>query len=216
MRPWVPGTFAGMSNDAHEKDISARFAPRPPGERNAPPPPPRPQVSNLTPPPSRPEVPPPGTVIASRSLWIAGFLSGLIALGIVFYGRDGVLDGLQDRIGDLAPDESDDTLERVAGVVYWSTMSAMLVVIITEWVLVGRMMRRRGGARWALLLVLVVHAAVALLADAFLGLGDLGAYLRLLFWAQLLLSGVALIVSLLPAAGRWFRTRKQPGDRAAG
>jgi hypothetical protein len=206
-----------MPEDAGEKDVPGRFPPRPPGvgSRDVPPPPPRPESSGLKPPPIQAKVPPPGAVVASRSIWIAGFVVGLLAVVIAFYARDGVLDALQERLGDLMPDESDDTLERVTAVVFWVSITAILLVTLIESLLLRRMMGRHGGIRWVMLVALLVHAGVALLADAFLGVGDAGIFLRLLIFGQLALSALGLLVSVLPGTGRWFRLEHEMRDGPA-
>ena len=143
-----------------------------------------------------------------------GLLAGIAAVVIAFYAAEDQRSALQDVLADLLPDENEGTLERIASVLFWATLVAILVVILVESVLLSRMLGRHGGARWLMLLVLAVHAVVAVFADAFLSGGDVGLFLRLLLLAQLLLAGVALIVSFLPGTGPWFRSRRDQQRRA--
>ena len=143
-----------------------------------------------------------------------GFLAGIAAVVIAFYAGDEQRSALQDVLAGLLPEETAATLERIATVLFWVTLGAILVVILVESLLLSRMMGRHGGVRWLMLLVLAVHAVVAVFADAFLSGGDVGIFLRLLLLAQLLLAGVALILSFLPGTGRWFRTRRDQQRRA--
>ncbi len=138
-----------------------------------------------------------------------GFFAGIAAVVIAFYAGEDQRRALQDVLADLLADETAATLERLATVLFWATLLAILAVIVLESVLLGRMMGRHGGIRWLMLVVLAVHGVVAVFADAFLSGGDVGVFLRLLLLAQLLLSGVALILSFLPGTGRWFRSRRE-------
>lgn len=68
------------------------------------------------------------------------------------------------------------------------------------------MMRRRSGARWAMLAFLIIHGGATILADAFLFTPTAeGTVLRGLLLAQLLLAGAALVLSILRSAEAWFR-----------
>ena len=109
-----------MAEDAREAGIADRFAPKPPGgaKSEPPAPPPRPPLSNASPAPIKAPTPPPGTVTASRSLWIASFVVGFLAIGVAFLARAAQVDELQELIGDLMPGESDSTLERAAQIAY--------------------------------------------------------------------------------------------------
>jgi hypothetical protein len=78
------------------------------------------------------------------------------------------------------------------------------------------MMRGRGGTRWAMLVVFVVEAIVAFIAEAFFALGSDAPYFTLLIGAYLGLSGLALIVSILPRSGGWFREQRQSRRRVVG
>lgn len=197
-----------MADNAGEPGIAGRFEPKPPGKKrsDAPAPPPRPPMSNRSPAPITAPAPPPTAITAARMLWITSFLLGFLAIGVAFLARASQVDELQELIGDLMPGESDSTLERAAGIVYWACVAGIVLVILVEALLLRLVMSRRRGVRWAMLLFLFAHAAVAVVADTFLALGDAGGYLRLLLAAQLLLAGIAAIVALLPGSGRWLRS----------
>jgi hypothetical protein len=196
-----------MADDAGEPGPAGRFPPKQPGppRADAPVPPPRPPISKASPAPIRPAVPPPSAIIASRSLWVTSFVVGFLAIGVAFLARAGQMDELQDLIDDLMPDENESTLERAAAVVYWACIGALVGVIVVESLLLRLVMNRRRGVRWFLLAFVAIHAGVAIVADAFLSLGDAGAYLRLLLGAQLVLALIASVVSILPGTRRWFR-----------
>ncbi len=177
--------------------------------RNTPPaPPPRPPISNASPAPIKPPTPAPGAITASRSLWVASFVLGFLAIGVAFLARSAQVDELREVIRDLMPDESDSTLERAALIAYWTCIGLLVIVIVVESLLLRLVMNRRRGVRWAMVLFLFAHAAVAVAVDAFLALGDTGLYVRLLLAAQLLLAGIAAIVALLPGVGRWLHRER--------
>ena len=198
-----------MADEDREARIADGSAPRQPARSATPPaPPPRPPISDASPAPIKAPTPPPASITASRSLWLVSFVLGFLAIGVAFLARTAQVDELQDLIRDLMPDESDATLERAAQLVFWSCIGALVLVMVVEALLLRLVMNRRRGVRWALVLFLFGHAAVAVAADAFLALGDTGVYLRLLLAAQLLLAALAAIVGLFPGAGRWLH-----GDR---
>lgn len=197
-----------MADTPGESGIAGRFEPKPPGEKRAdtPPPPPRPPMSNRSPAPISAPTPPPAAITASRSLWITSFVVGFLAIGVAFLARVSQVDELQELIGDLMPGESEDTVERASAIVYWSCVGGIMLIIVLEALLLRLVTNRRRGIRWAMLLFLIVHAAIAVVADAFLSIGDTGIYLRLLLAAQLLLALLAAVVALLPGSGRWLRS----------
>ncbi|WP_188742918.1 hypothetical protein [Agromyces bauzanensis] len=179
---------------------------RPPSlDDAAPPPPPRPPLTDETKPPVLRAIPTPGVVRTARTLWILSFVLGGAAVFIAFLGRDGIVDELTERLGRLAPGYDADEIASLVDVVYWSSIAGLGLIITIEAVLLGSLMKRRGGARWLQLIVLVLHAGAALVGSAFLAIGD-----RALLMAALLMVGFVLCVvawglCLAPAANRWFR-----------
>jgi hypothetical protein len=200
-----------MADEDREARIADGLASKRPGpvRPDAPPgPPPRPPISSASPAPIKAPTPPPGAITASRSLWIISFVLGFLAIGVAFLARTTQVDELQELIRDLMPDESDSTLERAALIAYWTCIGLLVIVIVVEALLLRLVMNRRRGVRWAMVLFLFAHAAIAVAVDAFLALGDTGLYVRLLLAAQLLLAGIAAIVALLPGVGRWLHRER--------
>jgi hypothetical protein len=174
----------------------------------------RPPMSNRSPAPICRRTPPTTTVSAARSLWILSFLLGLVTVAFTYLSRDGQLDRLRMLSTELRPGQTAETLGSVAALVFWSILGALVLVIIVEALLLGIMMRQRGGARWALLAVLVIHGALWVLADAVLiAHEESELYLRLLLVAQLITACVAWVVSLLPGAAAWFRVQPRMRGR---
>jgi hypothetical protein len=206
-----------MADDTGEAGIADRFAPKQPGPGRSdtpPAPPPRPPIAYASPAPIKAPTPPPGSITASRSLWVTSFVVGFLAIGLAFLARTAQLDELQELISDLMPGETESTLERAAQIAYWACVGGLVVVIVAEALLLRLVMNRRRVIRWVMLLFLFVHAGVAVAADAFLALGDAGLFVRLLLATQLLLAGIAAVVALLPGAGRWLRGERGPGQGA--
>ncbi len=167
-------------------------------------------MSNRSPAPIPRRTPPTATVSAARSLWILSFLLGLVAFAFTYLSRDGQLERLHSLASELRPGQGAETLDAVAAIVFWSILAALLLVIIVEAALLAVMMRQRGGSRWALLAVLVIHGAVWVFADSVLmGYEDPELYLRLLLVGQLITACVAWAVSLLPGAAAWFRVQSR-------
>ena len=145
----------------------------------------------------------------ARTLWLVSFGAGSIALLFAFVSRDEQLSRLRELVTDLAPEQDAATLAALASLVFWGALGLVALVIVIEAIVVRVMMRGHGGARWALMIMLVVNAGVVLIADALvIAPGDEGLYLRICLIAQLALAGVGLVLSLVPGAGRWFRAEK--------
>jgi hypothetical protein len=169
-------------------------------------------MSDSTPAPVLEPVVPTRLVRASRTLWLTSFASGSIAILFAFVARDEQLGRLRDLLTGLAPDRDPDTLGALAVLVFWGTLGLLALVIVSEAVVVHVMMRRHGGARWALMFILFINAGAALVVDAFVIVpGDEGLYLRICLLAQLSLAGAGLVVSLLPGASAWFRSKRKLG-----
>lgn len=143
----------------------------------------------------------------SRGVWITSFVVGLLAIAFAFLSRNAQFDRLRLVISDLEPGQDDTTLDSVTAVVFWGTIAALAVVILVEALLFRAVLHRHGAARWMLLVFLAVHAAVAVIADGFVGMDEEGLLVRIVLAVQLLLAGVALVIALLPRASRWFRAK---------
>lgn len=155
-------------------------------------------------------------VKAARSLWLASFAAGVAALLFVVFDQERRTEPLRKIVDDLAPDRDGGTLDAVVALVFWGSFGAMAFIIVIEMLLLWAVMRRHGWARWTLLVVLLLHAGAALLADSFLAApGNDGLHIRLFLLAQLVFALVATVAMLLPGTGAWFRAEHKPG-RAAG
>ncbi|MPV88189.1 hypothetical protein GB882_05865 [Georgenia ruanii] len=161
----------------------------------------------------RRRIPPPRSILTSRTLWLLSFVAGLVAVGFAWVDRTAGQQRLTELVTELDPTRDPASLESLGRLIFWGSLAAVLLVIVVEALLLRTMMGRRAWARIALLVVLVVHAAVMVLADAYLAApGTAGAGVRWPLVAQLLLAAAAWIVSLAPSATRWFRA--EPASRA--
>jgi hypothetical protein len=171
-------------------------------------------MSDSTPAPVLQPIVPTSTVKAARTLWLVSFAAGFIAMLFAFVSRDEQLGRLRELVTELAPERDTETLLALAALVFWGTLVLVALVIVIEAILLRVMMRGRGGARWALVLMLFLSAAVSLIADAFVILpGDDGLYLRICLVAQLALAGAGVVLSLFPGASGWFRAQRKARRR---
>ena len=155
------------------------------------------------------KIPVPRLVRIARSLWISSFVLGGASVFIAFLSRDTLIAELTDELGRLAPGYDEDEVAALVDTVYWSSIAGIGLVIAVEAILLGVLLNRRGGARWAQLPVLVLHAGMVLVASAFLAIGDWGALVGLLLLAGLALAFAGWVLCLLPQANRWFRMRDE-------
>jgi hypothetical protein len=169
-------------------------------------PPPRPVMSDRTAAPIIKPLAPSGAIKASRYLWFASFVAGIMVALFAFLSRTNQTERIQDVIHDLDPDRDADTLETAANIVLWGSLGAVIVVLLVELAMLFSMLRGRGWVRFLQLPMLVVHAIVAVVADALIVGEDVdGIFLRALLAAQLLLAIAALCASFLPGTRAWFR-----------
>ena len=171
-------------------------------------------MSDSTPAPVLQPIVPTRTVKLARTLWLVSFAAGSIAILFAFVSRDEQLSRLRDLVTQLAPERDAETLAALASLVFWGTLGLVALVIVIEAILLRVMMRGHGGARWALMFILFVNAAVSLIADAFVILpGEEGLYLRICLVGQLTLAGGGLVLSLFPRPSAWFRAQKKSRRR---
>jgi hypothetical protein len=166
-------------------------------------------MSDTRPPPAQLSTTPTGPVKIARFLWLGSFVLGLAVLAFAFLSRDDQIERLSDVIAGVDPGRPAATLTSAATIVFWSCLGAIGVVIAVEALLLRAVVRRHRWAQWAQLLVLLVHTGVVLLAGTFLAQGDQGVLMAGLLIVQLLFGVVALVVSVLPGSGDWFRAKNE-------
>jgi hypothetical protein len=167
--------------------------------------PPRPAMSDLTPAPIRPPVPPPGIVKAMRWVWRASFIAGLAAGLLTYFTRDAQLERLERLLTERQSTLGAEALDSITSTILWGSIGTVVFVILVEALLLKMVMRRRSGARWALLAVLPLHGGATIMADAFLVAPPEGVYFRVFLLVQLLLAGTAVALSVQRRAQAWFR-----------
>jgi drug/metabolite transporter (DMT)-like permease len=173
-------------------------------------------MSDTTPAPTGRPPQPSRAVNVARALWLLSFVAGLLAVVFAFLSRDVQIDHLRTLVKDLRPEQDAETLKTVASTVFWGCLGAIVLVIAVEALNLRVLMRRHGGARWTLLFLVLVQAAVTVLAIAFLGSpGSEGNAILVLLAAALVLAGAALVACALPGAGAWFRTEHKTRPRGA-
>lgn len=171
-------------------------------------PPPRPEMSDRTPPPIRKAIEPSTAIKASRFLWTASFIAGLMVVFFGFLARNNQTDRIQDLILEVDPDRDGETLETAANIVLWTSLGALTLVLLIELALLFSMMKGRGSVRWIQLIVLLVHAGVAVVADALIVGEDVdGIVLRVILVSQLFLALAGFLASFLPGTRAWFRRK---------
>jgi uncharacterized membrane protein len=165
-------------------------------------------MSDRTPPPIRRPLEPSSAIKASRFLWTASFIAGLMVVFFGFLSRNNQTDRIQDLILDVDPDRDAETLETAANIVLWTSLGILTLVLLIELALLFSMMKRRGYVRWIQLVVLLVHGCVAVVADALLVGDDVeGIVLRAILVSQVFLALAGLVASFLPGTRAWFRRK---------
>ncbi|WP_140395053.1 hypothetical protein [Arthrobacter sedimenti] len=169
----------------------------------------RPEMSNAVPPPIMREHTPPPLLRVAGGAELLGVVTGAVSLVFAFLDREARLDDLRETARSLDSQMEAARVDEVVLIALWGTMGAFALVLLVQALLVGPLLRGQGWARWALLGTVVLNAGAVLLVLAFLGNDSPGFQpAPHLAVAQLLLAVVALVLSLLPPASRWFRERR--------
>lgn len=183
-----------------ESELPAAAAPA------APPAPPRPGLSYTAPAPILVVPPTPGSVQLARSFWLFSFVAGLAVLIGSFLARDSNLERLRTVVEEMAPGGDADAVATSAGIVFWGSIGALLLVILLEAAVLAIVSARRGWARWLLIPLVAGHVLVMVVAAAFLvPEGDAGSYVAMLWGVQILSASAGLVLLFLPPTNAWLR-----------
>lgn len=178
-----------------------------PSSSSLPAPPPRPGLSYSAPAPIAVVPAAPRSVRNARTFWLLSFVAGSAVLVGSFLTRDSHLERLRTVVAQMAPDGDTEAVTIAAGVVFWGSLGAVLLVILLEAAMLGVVMGRQGWARWALLPLLAGHVIVLAVAAAFLvPEGDAGSYVALLWGLQLLMALIGLVLLFMPSANVWLKS----------
>ncbi|RKO20528.1 hypothetical protein D7Z96_18500 [Pseudarthrobacter phenanthrenivorans] len=199
---------------AHETDGEDRLrtpagaASPPDGPSPAQPaPPPRPGLSYASPAPIVAVKAAPRSITLARTLWLFSFVAGLAVLVGSFLTRDSHLERLRTVVQDMAPDGDAEAVTTAAGIVFWGSVGALLLVILLQAAMLGVVMGRQGWARWALVPLLAGQVLVMLVAATFLvPAGDGGSYVVMLWGLQTLLAFIGLVLFFVPASNAWLKS----------
>lgn len=169
-------------------------------------------MSNAVPPPVITEQPPPPVIRRAGTSWLLSVIAGVVAIVFALLDRETHVGSVRETAGSIDTQVDAADLDQVASIAFWGTLGVFGLVLLLEALLVRPLLRGRGWARWPLLVVVVVNTGAVLLVIAFLGNESAGfRYVPHLATGQLILAVVALVLSLLPPASRWFRTMRQTG-----
>jgi hypothetical protein len=184
----------------------------PAGAATSPPPPPRPGLSYAAPAPIIVIPPAPRSISLARGLWLLSLVAGLAVVIGSFLTRTSHLERLRTVVDRMAPGGNADAVTTSTAIVFWGSLSALLLLILLQAAFLAAFSGRRGGARWVLIPLLAAQVVVMAVVTAFLvPEGDAGTYVVLLWGAQLLLGFAGLLALFMPSAGRWFKSgRKRP------
>lgn len=176
--------------------------------------PPRPGWSTRSAPPIgklAPE-PPPGIMRLAQFFWVVSFLVGTSCIFIVYLVRDRQLEWLRELVREMSLNIEPESLDSVTGLVFWVSLGAVSLVILIEVVFVSVLMLARNWARWALVVVLLLHLGVAVLAGALLiPPGDTGTYVLAFLAVEFGLALAGVVLSFLPRASAWIKSRSSTG-----
>jgi hypothetical protein len=184
----------------------------PAGAATSPPPPPRPGLSYAAPAPIIVIPPTPRSISLARGLWLLSLVAGLAVVIGSFLTRTSHLERLRTVVDGMVPGGNADAVTTSTAIVFWGSLSALLLLILLQAAFLAAFSGRRGGARWVLIPLLAAQVVVMAVVTAFLvPEGDAGTYVMLLWGAQLLLGFAGLLALFMPSAGRWFKSgRKRP------
>lgn len=175
-------------------------------------PPPRPGLSYTAPAPILAVPPTPGSIHAAWSFWLLSFVAGLAVLIGSFASRDSHLERLRSVVTQMAPGGDADAVGASAGIVFWGSLGALLLMLLLESAALAAVSARRGWARWPLVPLVASHVLVLVVAAAFLvPEGAAGSYVVMLWGAQVLTASVGLVLLFAPASNDWLQAESGSG-----
>jgi hypothetical protein len=144
----------------------------------------------------------------AQFLWVVSFLVGAGCIVIVYLVRERQLEWLRELVSGMSVDTNPKSLDSVTGLVFWASLGAVSLVILIEVFLVSIVMLARNWARWTLVVVILLHLAVAVLAGAFLiPPSNTGPYVLSLLALEFILALAATVITFFPASAAWIRSR---------
>lgn len=174
------------------------------------PPPPRPGLSYASPAPIPVTPPTPRAIRLARTFWVASFVAALAVLVGSFLTRDSHVERLRAVVDQMAPGGSADAITTSAGIVFWASLGALLLVLLLQASALAIVSARRGWARWLMIPLFAAQAIAMVVSSAFLVPdGDAGSYVVMLWGAQLLAAAVGLVLLFTPSSNAWLRSGKQ-------
>jgi hypothetical protein len=176
------------------------------GSADEPAPPERPPLVDERRPPVLKAVPPPRSVRVSRALWLISFTAAAAAMLIAFLSHESIAAELEETLLRLSPGYDESRISTLVDVIYWACIAGLGVVVTLEAILLAMILNRRGGARWGQLVLLLVHAGVALVGSAFLTVTEFGLLVEVLLIGGFGCALAGWIAGLFPSAAHWFRT----------
>ncbi|MGN8245805.1 hypothetical protein ACTHAM_002930 [Cellulomonas soli] len=176
--------------------------------------PPRPEVggerfvARTAPPPMPP------TVSTGLSLWVGSLAVGLLAAGSIVRSQPALRDRFTDDVLAADPTATLGTAQDAASVLVWVIVAGLALVWLVHLVLVVRTAGGHGAARWALVLLGLLGAAVVLLLQDILADPDIDWWRdlnRIALTAQALLALLGSMLLVTRRAGRWFKELRRRG-----
>ncbi|KQY42940.1 hypothetical protein ASD18_18375 [Cellulomonas sp. Root137] len=207
----------GSMSPAAAREPEGQATPPPPDdaavdeEQRPPPaaePPPRPEVGGVgfvatsAPPPM------PGAVSTGISFWVGSLAAGLLAAGSIVRSQPQLRDRFAAEVVERDPTTTLATAQDAASVLVWIMVGGLVLVWLVHLVLVLRTAGGHGGARWGLILLGLLGAAIVVVVQDVLADSDVSMIRDLNRVALLAQAGLALIGSIILAArpaGRWFK-----------
>jgi len=145
-----------------------------------------------------------GIARALRSFLVLSFVLGGIAIAFAALNRTTQVEELRSAIADTLPTMAADMRDIVSAALYLGTLTSLAVIVLVEALLLRAIMRRRRGARWGLLVVVIVHLALAIVTSGIVGTGEGGIPIIGLLAAQFCAAAAGAIIGVLPVTRRWM------------
>jgi membrane protease YdiL (CAAX protease family) len=145
-----------------------------------------------------------GIVRTIRSFLVLSFVLGGITIAFAAVNRTTQVEELRSAIADSIPTMAAETRDIVSAALYLGTLASLAVIVLVEALLLRAIIRRRRGARWGLLVAVIVHLAIAVATVGTVGSGDGGIPIIGLLTAQFCAACAGAVIGVLPATRRWI------------
>jgi hypothetical protein len=175
----------------------------------------RPELSDRTPPPVSGKAAVPDGLRRTQGILYAAVTLVFFGVVVMFMTRSSLVSSLSDLLHEQDPSISTTRLAEAAPVIIYAAIAALLLVVLPEWLVATKLIRRRRWPRIVLVPLAILHLLVVAVCAVLVPLTGWQGWLLL---AALVMSGLlalaASVRTFVRSVSAWLKTRDEGGQAA--